>query len=62
MKALKGDGKGRFSEIEARRVLRELGREEDDVVSFLIHSFFRKFGPVGCFLDSIYSILFCPFC
>ena len=28
VKALKGDGKGRFSEIEVRKVLRGLGREE----------------------------------
>ena len=28
VKALKGDGKGRFSEIEVRRVFRALGREE----------------------------------
>ena len=28
VKALKGDGKGRFSEIEVRRVVRGLGREE----------------------------------
>lgn len=28
VKALKGDGKGKFSEIEVRRVLRGLGREE----------------------------------
>ena len=28
VKALKGDGKGRFSEIEVRNVLRGLGREE----------------------------------
>ena len=28
MKALKGDGMGRFSETEVRRVVRALGREE----------------------------------
>ena len=28
VKALKGDGKGRFSEIEVRRVVRALGRED----------------------------------
>jgi pyrimidine and pyridine-specific 5'-nucleotidase len=28
VKALKGDGKGRFSEIEVRRVVRGLGKEE----------------------------------
>jgi pyrimidine and pyridine-specific 5'-nucleotidase len=28
LKALKGDGKGKFSEIEVRRVVRGLGREE----------------------------------
>jgi pyrimidine and pyridine-specific 5'-nucleotidase len=28
VKALKGDGKGRFNEIEVRRVVRALGREE----------------------------------
>ena len=28
VKALKGDGKGKFSEIEVRRVVRGLGREE----------------------------------
>ena len=28
VKALKGDGKGKFSEIEVRRVLRGFGRED----------------------------------
>ncbi|KAF8801505.1 hypothetical protein BYT27DRAFT_7198297 [Phlegmacium glaucopus] len=41
VKALKGDGKGRFSEIEVRRVIRGLGREERmRLISIILDSTF----------------------